>query len=262
MRIGGTLTVERNGSELLGGKRFELLAQLAEYGSITRAARAVGISYRTAWAEIDAMNNLAPAPLVERTAGGVGGGGTWLTEAGKQLLEKVRAMQREHSRMVEVMNQIFADNGQTYNLLRRIDMKLSTRNQWCGTIVEITPGAVNTVVELSLKGGDLLTAVITQESAEKLGLAIGGEVLALVKASSVIVATELAGTKLSARNQLSGTIVRLFEGPVSSDVTIELSGGSLVSATVTRIAANELGLKVGQPACAIIKASVVTLGVV
>ncbi len=261
MKIIGTLAVERSGSELLGGKRIELLACLDEYGSISRAARAVGISYRTAWAEIDALNNLAPVSLVERVAGGAGGGGTWLTEAGRQLLANLRAMQREHARLVEIMNRIFIDKGDTYNLLRRIDMKLSARNQWYGQVNKLTTGAVNTVVEMSLKGGDRLTAVITRESAEKLGLVVGGEALALVKASAVIVATDLAGAHLSARNQLAGTVVRLIDGPVSTDVTIELAGGSLVSATVTSAAVGELGLKEGMPAWAIIKASSILLGV-
>ena len=193
MKITGTLSVEQEGAELLGGRRIELLAQLDEYGSITRAAQAVGMSYRAAWSELDILNNLAPVPLVERVAGGVGGGGTWLTPAGRELLVKVRAMQREHARMVTGMNEIFVDKGETYNLLRRIDMKLSARNQWYGEICGLTPGSVNTVVEIKLKGGDNLTAVITRESAEKLGLVVGGEVMALVKASSVVIATDLAG---------------------------------------------------------------------
>jgi len=261
MKVSGALTIERSGHELLGDKRMALLAQLEESGSISRAAQAVGISYRTAWAELDALNNLAPVPLVERVAGGAGGGGTWLTKAGKELLEKVRTMQREHARLVAHMNDIFIDSNTTCQLLRRINMKLSARNQWYGQISRLTPGAVNTVVAIELKGGDTLTAVITRESAEALELSVGSEVMAMVKASSVMIATDLAGTCLSARNQLAGTIARLHEGPVSCDVTIELAGGSLVSATVTSLAASELGLKEGLPAWAIIKASSLILGI-
>ncbi len=261
MKVSGTLTIERSGQELLGGKRIELLVQLEDSGSISRAARAVGISYRTAWAELDALNNLAPVPLVERVAGGAGGGGTWLTTAGKELLKKVRMMQQEHARLMEIMNGAFSDSDETYHLLRRINMRLSARNQWHGHVSRLTPGAVNSVIEIELKGGDTMTAVITRESAEALELEAGSEVMAMVKDSSVILATDLAGTHLSARNQLAGTIARLHEGPVSCDVTIELSGGSLVSATVTSVAARELGLKEGMPAWAIIKASSIILGV-
>lgn len=60
-------------------QRIALLAQIAELGSITRAAKAVGISYKGAWDAIDELNNLAERPLVERSVGGKGGGGARLT---------------------------------------------------------------------------------------------------------------------------------------------------------------------------------------
>ncbi|HET8695127.1 MAG TPA: LysR family transcriptional regulator, partial [Aquabacterium sp.] len=85
------------GDENLGGAaRIALLAQLAESGSITQAAKAVGMSYKGAWDAIDAMNNLAGEPLVERVAGGKGGGGTRLTPRGAQLVENFRLIEREH----------------------------------------------------------------------------------------------------------------------------------------------------------------------
>jgi molybdate transport system regulatory protein len=66
-------------------------------------------------------------------------------------------------------------------------IKLSTRNRLEGTIKTVKPGAVNTEVEVSLKGGQTLTAIVTQESAQSLGLAVGKPVLAFFKASHVIV---------------------------------------------------------------------------
>jgi molybdate transport system regulatory protein len=66
-------------------------------------------------------------------------------------------------------------------------VKLSTRNRLEGTIKSIKPGAVNTEVEVSLKGGQTLVAIVTQESTQSLGLAAGKPVLAFFKASHVIV---------------------------------------------------------------------------
>ena len=69
----------RSGTQTWGGKnRIDLLAQIDATGSITNAARAVGMSYKGAWDAIDAMNNLAGEPLVIRAAGGKGRGGTQL----------------------------------------------------------------------------------------------------------------------------------------------------------------------------------------
>ena len=56
--------------------RVALLEKVAELGSITAAAKAVGISYKGAWEAVEALNNMSAAPLVERSVGGSGGGGT------------------------------------------------------------------------------------------------------------------------------------------------------------------------------------------
>lgn len=66
-------------------------------------------------------------------------------------------------------------------------VKLSTRNRLEGTVKAVKKGAVNTEVEVTLKGGDTLAAIVTQESAEALGLATGEPVVAYFKASHVIV---------------------------------------------------------------------------
>lgn len=65
---------------------------------------------------------------------------------------------------------------------------LSTRNQFAGTISKVTPGAVNAEVQLDLPGGKGITSIVTMGSLEKLALAPGKKVTAIVKASQVILA--------------------------------------------------------------------------
>lgn len=67
--------------------------------------------------------------------------------------------------------------------------------------------------------------------------------------------------KLSARNQLAGTVTSVTRGPVSALVKIDVGGGQHVSATLTTEAVDELGLAEGQPVTAIFKASAVVIGV-
>jgi molybdopterin-binding protein len=67
--------------------------------------------------------------------------------------------------------------------------------------------------------------------------------------------------KLSARNQLSGTVLSVTRGPVTALVKVDVGGGQHVSATLTTEAADELGLVAGSPVTAIFKASAVVLGV-
>jgi len=69
-------------------------------------------------------------------------------------------------------------------------MRLSARNTLKGKIVQIKPGAVNTEVILELPGGDRVVSIITKESAENLGLAVGKEAYAVIKASSVMIAID------------------------------------------------------------------------
>lgn len=140
-------------------------------------------------------------------------------------------------------------------------MKISARNQFRGQVESVKTGAVNTEIDVKLPGGETLVAMVTNASAEALGLAVGKDVTALVKASSVMVMTDDSGMRLSARNCLSGTVKRLDVGPVNAEVTIALAGGTEVHATITRGAADELGLKAGGQATAIFKAPAVILGV-
>lgn len=65
--------------------------------------------------------------------------------------------------------------------------RFSTRNRLAGTVARVQPGAVNTEVVIDLPGGASVAAIVTQESADRLGLAVGQPATALFKASSVIV---------------------------------------------------------------------------
>ena len=96
--VAATLSLRRADKAFLGGDRIDLLEAIDRFGSITRAAREVGVSYKTAWDAVDAMNNAAERPLVERAVGGLGGGGTMLTGEGKKTVRLYRVLAGEHQR--------------------------------------------------------------------------------------------------------------------------------------------------------------------
>ena len=140
-------------------------------------------------------------------------------------------------------------------------MKISARNVFEGKITALTDGKVNAEVEVTTPGGDCIVAIVTEGSVAALGLALGKPAIAYVKAPWVMVLAGDGGVKFSARNQLAGVVDSVQKGAVNSDVAIKLTGGSLVHAVITNEAVMELGLKPGVPACALIKASHVVLGV-
>ena len=140
-------------------------------------------------------------------------------------------------------------------------MKASARNQFTGTVSEVRIGAVNAEVHIGLKGGETVVAAITRDSAETLAIKTGMEVIALIKAPQIIIVTDFGGYRLSARNQLKGTVTQVKPGAVNAEVDIEISGGQQIAATVTNDSVETLGLRKGQSVTAIFKAGAVILAV-
>ncbi len=140
-------------------------------------------------------------------------------------------------------------------------MKISARNVFSGTVSGISKGAVNAEVSLDLKAGTPVIAVVTNASVDRLGLAVGMEACAIIKASSVIIGTDLHDAKVSARNIMCGVVANVIEGPVSTEVDVEIGGGNIISAVITHESAQRLGIAKGGHACALFKASSVIIGV-
>ncbi len=260
--IGSSLTIETRGGTLAGQRRMELLAGIGEHRSIAAAARRVGITYKAAWDAVETMNNLAGTPLVERSVGGRGGGGAVLTDRGRQLVSAYQSAARENRRFLDALNGRKAAPDDDSRLMARLAFSTSARNQLAGTVSRIEKGAVNDVVELALTGGERLTAAITRGSTAALGLKRGVAAVALIKASSIILAAGAGPRlKLSARNQLAGRVVRVVRGAVNSEIVLEITGGSTIAAIVTNTSVKELRLARGMEAVAVFKAASVILAV-
>ena len=135
---------------------------------------------------------------------------------------------------------------------------ISARNQLPATVKNVKKGAVNDEITLELAGATL-TAIITSESTQNLGLAAGKEAVAVIKASSVLVSTDET-LRLSARNQLAGTVSRIETGAVNSEVDVKVGNNTFV-AIITKHSAENMKLTVGQAVNVIVKASHVLVGV-
>jgi len=262
-RLRGKLQVDTEFGTFLGDTRIRLLEAIDTHGSISQAAKAVPLSYKAAWDAIDAMNNLADHPLVIRSTGGKNGGGTAITDYGRKVVALYRALEAEYQaaldRMAATMGDEQAGDFQQFRqLLKRMSMKTSARNQFAGTIIGLREGDVDFEVRLRLDAENELVAVITRESAENMGLQIGMEINALVKSSSVLLLTD-AKIRTTARNHLWGEITRISDGSVNAEVTLVLPGGKTVCSVVTHDSVANLGLAVGERACAVFKASTVIL---
>lgn len=245
----------------LDGRFFDLLAALSLTSSLHKAAKAAGYSYKGAWLVLDAATALTHAPLIDKTTGGSGGGGTRLTAEGQALLTAWRELQARHAAFLHEQAAWLSTQPALDALLKRMSMKTTARNQFLGRIASVNAGPSTTTVRVALDGGQQVTASLTTEAAKELQLKKGQEALALVKSSEVVLVTDFGGYRLSARNQLAGTVSRVERGAVSSLIGLTLPGGTVVTASVTNDAVDGLALVVGQQATAVFKAYAVMLAV-
>ncbi len=261
LELRGSLWITADGENLGGHGRMALLRTVAEQGSITRAAKVFGMSYKAAWDAIDAMNRVAGEDLVERSTGGRGGGSTKLTERGRRLLDRYAQVDAAHQRFVHLLTDEAFDLTQPFSVLNVLNLRTTARNQFVGTITAMRSGAVNDEVEITLSGGTRLVAIVTRESADALGLRTQLPAIALVQAANVVLATDLGPAKLSSRNRLDGTVRAIVPGAVNAEVLLDLDSGGQIVAVVTEAVVGQLELAPGARATALIKAPDVIVAV-
>ena len=258
-----SLVLRRGVGGQVGAERIALLVALRAHGSISAAARAVGLSYKGAWDVVQALNNLFERPLVQTHTGGARGGATALTPKGEAVIAAFQSAQVELAHLFEAVERRLADPAAPplRSLLWSLNMKTSARNALRGVVETVTDGAVNAEVSLRVGKGARIVAIVTRPSVEALGLAPGREAIALIKSSFIILAPETPGLRTSARNALAGAVIDVEPGAVNSEVTLALDQGKTLTATVTRESAEGLHFTVGDRAIALIKASHVILAV-
>lgn len=232
-----------------------LVEAIGELGSISGAARRVGLSYRAAWDAVQALNNLFDQPLVTAAAGGKTGGAATVTAQGRAVLAAFRRVEAE---MAAARAKL--DQGLGADVFWSLGMKTSARNALRGEIVRIVEGSVNAEVTLRMAGGLEIVSVVTSQSVDDLGLAVGGQAIALIKSSFVVLARG-ENLRTSARNQLAGVIASREDGAVNSDIRLDLGGGKTLAASITLESAQVLELAVGDRITALIKAPHVILAV-
>lgn len=111
--------LNRQGQAVLGPKDAALLEAIGQHRSITAAARAVGVSYRQAWNQVQAMNQAAGTPLVAAAPGGARGGGAQLTDSGAEALRAFSALQvAAQQRAGHVLRRLEASESPIASVLR------------------------------------------------------------------------------------------------------------------------------------------------
>jgi molybdate transport system regulatory protein len=229
--------------EILIKGRIQLLSKIEETGSLTGAARSVGLSYKAAWDAIDSLNNLAEKPLVTAATGGRAGGGSILTEYGQQILRSYRTLEAEYRRMVARGGPAIEELSNTARTLDRPTFKISARNQFFGTVEHLAVGLVNTEVTMRISKNMRLVALLMREGVNALGLKVGMPAISLFKATAPILACGDSPPRTSVANCLPGTVTEIRKGRVNAEVKLNLGENRILTTVVTLGSIDDLRIK-------------------
>ncbi|MCW2258193.1 molybdate transport system regulatory protein [Providencia alcalifaciens] len=226
------LTLKLQGSLFADPRRVSLLKQIKATGSISKGAKLAGISYKSAWDAINEMNQLADDILVDRATGGKGGGGTTLTHYGERLLQLYDLLAQIQQKAFDVLKEDSLPLDSLLAAISRFSLQTSARNQFFGTLIARDHNHVQQHVQILLADNKtIINAALTEQSANRLGLTEGKEVLALIKAPWIKL-TKQSATASEFDNALVGKITTLERGKENSEVLVTLTGGETLCSTL------------------------------
>ncbi|KYJ86191.1 TOBE domain-containing protein [Sulfurovum riftiae] len=257
MEITSPLTFEISGEPFLLEKRIRLLHAIEEHGSISKAAKAVPMSYKSAWEAVDAMNSLSPEPIVIRETGGKDGGGTTITEYGVMLLQNYALLREEHSRFLERLSELTDIENGAFGTIGRLGLQISARNQIQAAVLQVEPGEVNARVYLKLKGGQELLSIITEEAVENLHIEAGQIVTAICKSSNVNIVNNVKDTM---KNRLEGKVVQIEKDKLNAKISVDIGGHDRIISVMPLEKAQNLVLTEGSAVIIGIEAKNIMLG--
>jgi molybdate transport system regulatory protein len=257
-QIDALLSLRSDGRLLVGRDRIALLEAVIEHGSMTKAAKVAGFSYKAAWDAVQAINNLLPRPAFVTRTGGKRGGGAEVTEEGRKL---IAAFHRLEEKLARISGAIAAEGLDNFDdlLLWGLAVKISVRNAFRCTVVRIDEDPVDATVTLRVSAANDICAIITHGAAEDLRLTPGRSVVALVKSSFVILAPPEEAISVQGRNKLLGQATRRVDGANNSEIKLDIGDGKILTAVVSKESAEDLRIAPGDRLAAFFNASHVIL---
>jgi molybdate transport system regulatory protein len=220
-------------NSVAGRDRIRLLEAVGREGSISAAARAVGLSYKAAWDAIDALNDLFGRPLVAARSGGSRGGGAQLTNSGIRVVEALTRLEGELSRALNGLEPHLRDGGIVMsNQVPGFVLRTSARNTLRGVVTRIRADAVSAEVFLSVAEDTTLRSIITRRSVDELGLCPGRDALALIKAPLIAIAPAREAKFLPGANRIKGALARKQPGAHDTELIVDIGAGTKLVATM------------------------------
>lgn len=244
MDLKASLTLSSQDKLFANPRRIALLQQIAITGSISQGAKLAGISYKAAWDAVNDMNVAFSHKVVSSEKGGKGGGGAKLTPFGLRLLQVYSITEQVQNMALDALLDDAVGMDNLLELMAHFSLKTSARNQLTGTICAIHRQDLNDQIEVQLSSGQMVTAVVTHASSQRLGLALNKSVLLLFKAPAVkISATPIVEC---GHNQIEGQLQHINYLGDKVELALQIGTNSQVHALMSQSALDGMPLSLGE----------------
>ena len=249
--VDGSIWIKKENRSFLGRGRVELLQNIQIHGSITKAAKAMKMSYKAAWDSVDIMNKLSSKPVVTKVTGGKGGGGTIITSHAKELIHAFEEVASLHRNYFETLSNFFneqiteeVDDEPVFSRLKgRLNSKKNIKE--------------NFEIAIELDSNQILTSVESKKFVNEKGLDIGNEINFLIETNNIVLTKEILDN--SARNILKGTVTKINSDGINSNITIDCGAQDILHAKITSCSCQKLDININDTIYAQFKAYNITI---
>ena len=217
IKLDSSIWIDKDEKGFLGKGRIELLKQIDTHGSLSRAAKAMKMSYKAAWDSLNEMKQLSDEELIISESGGKGGGGSKLTQKAHNYIKIYELLYKTQKDFLKSIESYTDDVDALQLFLQRNSVRTSARNQLFGTITKIQTGKINSLLTINIDDSLHVRASITNESAKELGINVDKKVYALIKAPWVKISTKQSD------NCLEGTILSIKKEEELVEVLLEIN---------------------------------------
>ncbi|WP_428023269.1 TOBE domain-containing protein [Arcobacter sp.] len=244
--IDGNFWINKNEKAFIGKGRVELLKNIQIYGSISKAAKQMKMSYKAAWDSVDIMNKLSQEPLVTKVTGGVGGGGTVITTYAKEIINAYDELKNLHETYLENMSNLFD------SLVIDLKNEKPVFSKLEGKITNIISNNQNSEIEIILNSKQKLVTIVNEEFLQKRELKIDKFVKLLIETNSIVITKDKSSN--SARNSLEGVVEEINDDGISTYLSINCGESDFINAKITNSSYKTLSIKKQDKVFAFFKA--------
>ncbi|HBO39111.1 MAG TPA: molybdenum-dependent transcriptional regulator [Pasteurellaceae bacterium] len=214
------LTIKLQQQLFVDPKRIRLLKEIQRCGSINQAAKNANVSYKSAWDHLQAMNEISPKPLLERSTGGKNGGGTTLTNYARRLLQLYDLLEQTQNKAFQILHDENIPLNSLLSATACFSLQSSARNQFFGKVTDLIDKQINCLVEIEIAHFNKpIYALITKKSALKLQLIPGKEVMVMFKAPWV----KIQPSKADGQNYFQVKVNSILDKGEFKEISLQLN---------------------------------------